>query len=253
VSGSQPWRPPASPDAGFPDASLLDATADSHALGDVGVMLADAGPDTAIPDAPPDVVVDAADAAPGCSPMPITAFAPGALAATNNPYQGQCYNGEWTTVVDDCVADGSTIETCSGFVGDAATACINCLVTPQSNDAGYGPIIDGIVYAPNVAGCIAVSDTSNAGQACALAVQNAAACAQYACQTRCPVTDDTSRSAFLACTSAAATGVCATYTAAAASCVSSETDASFEVAQNCFNGATPDDQYSNLAFYFCGS
>ena len=106
------------------------------------------------------------------------------------------------------------------------------------------------MYVLDVAGCIQETDETDAGYQCAEAVQAAWECTEYACKTNCPVTDSTSRAAYVTCTSAAATGVCSAYTTAAQTCIAAEeadSGSPTEVQLNCFDGTTP------LLEYFCGS
>ena len=92
-----------------------------------------------------------------------------------------------------------------------------------------------------------------------MAVQAAWECAEAACAASCPVTDNASRAAYLACASAAGGGVCATYAAAAAACLATErayaTDGGGpqDLGTYCFGGATSSDQAADIAAYFCAS
>jgi len=139
----------------------------------------------------------------------------------------------------------------------AASGCAACLLTPATNDAGtgWGPGVAGTIVTPNLAGCIELADNSAMGLACAQTVQAAAQCVDYACRTSCPVTDDASRAAYLACTATAATGVCGTYTAAANVCIANEIGDSgpTNVSTWCFAGPDVTTQYAEMALFFCSS
>jgi hypothetical protein len=241
---------PAGLDASFTDAAVLDT----------GIVppLEDAGSDAApllLDSATAEAAFDA-----GCSPragfqpLPYVPFstATGSLACLGLPLQ--------KALAADCFDDASTYATCAGFAdagidgGPNTGLCLGCLVTPENSDAGYGPVIRGVVPTLNVAGCIQFEDETDAGYTCASAVQAAWACTEYACASSCPVSDATSRAAYVACTQLAATGVCSTYTAQANGCVAAELEggAGPDV-MVCFDGANDAGQALTLLDFFCGT
>jgi hypothetical protein len=247
------------PDASF-DATVTDAGVDSASE--------DAGIDTGV-----DAGVDA-----GCTPRALPA---GYASPPYIHWVGQqtldCYtNGNslppspvLQTLGADCFGDASTYASCNSYAatgedgGAVSTQCATCLFSPEGSDAGYGPMIQSVVLVPNLAGCIEGADKSDAGLACAEAVQAAWECGEAACKAACPVSDDTSRDAYLACATAAAASVCATYAQAATTCLAAEriyaADAgpqalgNSDLANYCFGGATTSDEAADIAAYFCAS
>jgi hypothetical protein len=250
-------------DSSFPDASMPE---DSSV--DTATPPADAGADTTV------AVVDSGhDAAPepGCAPGNVSGFqVPPYVHA--NPQQLDCIanfdNHEDYWFAQQCFSDAATLETCAAFASsgypDAGPeggpviqepSCGPCLLTPQITDAGWGPGVQGTIVVPNLAGCIELADESDAGLSCAMAVQAASACVDFACKTACPVSDDPSRLAYIACTQTAATTVCNSYTQAAQACIAAEIGDSgtSQVQANCFSSTDPTTQYGNLAAFFCST
>jgi hypothetical protein len=241
--------PDASPDVPG-ESALPDGGKDSTTTMDSGV------------DAPPDVAPEA-----GCAPRAITGF-------TVPPYvhaNGQtivCTNPQDYWFVQQCLSDASTLQSCADFVDSGppdadpeagpvipAGSCAQCLLTPENTDGGYGPGVQGPIVTPNIAGCIELADPSDAGLSCAMAVQAADACVEYACKTTCPVTSDASRAAYQACAQTAATTVCKAYTQAASACVAAELadGGAPNVGTYCFSSSDPQTQYDEIALFFCSS
>ncbi|MFI5297539.1 MAG: hypothetical protein ACHREM_05520 [Polyangiales bacterium] len=248
-----------------------DATTPDTAISEVDSAPADTAADTSIDtviDAAPDVV-DAAEAEAyvdaGCGPRSITGFVVPAYVHAH-AQQYACLNHlPFNELAAACASDASTLGACTSFLeagfpdpeaGPVTDACSACIVAPESTDGGYGPVVQGAVIVANVAGCIEIADNTEAGVSCAEAVQAAWRCTEYACSA-CPVTDNASQQGYLACANAAAIGVCATYTAAATSCIANErfdggtTEAGTSVNQFCFAGTSASDQLSEIAAYFC--
>jgi hypothetical protein len=262
TSCSTDSSPSVSGDATVPDTSPIDtgvdtgidATIDSGI--DTGVDTgADLGVDTGV-----DLGVDA-----GCVPRPITSFVvPPYVHA--NAQQFACNNHvPFVELADACASEAATYGGCNAFLdggladpdtGPVTDACASCLVTPAATDGGLGPAIQGAIVVANVAGCIEIADTSEVGLSCAQAVQAAWQCTEYACAT-CPVTDDPSRQSYFACANAAATGVCAAYTATASTCIANERydggvdGGGTSIDTFCFAGTTAADQLQEIAAYFC--
>jgi hypothetical protein len=253
----------AEPDASIFDTSTGDVYVPSYDAGDVIVTTMDAGldaPADALPDAPAEA---------GCAPRAITGFQVPPYVHAQSQMFGCNIDSEDYWFAQQCFGDAATLETCADFADSGLPdggpeagpvivdqTCPACLVTPEDTDAGtYGPAIQGAVVVPNIAGCIELADQSDAGLGCAMTVQAAAACVEYACKSSCPVTNDLSRAAYLACSNSAATGVCATYTQAATLCIGAEIGDSgaSNVGTYCFSSTDPATQYGEIAEYFCTS
>lgn len=215
------------------------------------VPIAEAGPD----------VVDATTA-PGCAPASMAGFVPPAYVRANNQ-TFDCPSHEGAFLTSSCFGDASTVSACSAFpdagVPDGSTVsaqCNTCLRSDEIPDGGtYGPFIRaGGTTVPNVAGCVEIADQTDAGFSCAVSIQAAAVCVDRACRPSCPVTDNPSRAAYVACTKLAAAGTCLTFAQAALACSKDESDASTSNAQQfCFSSADPFTQFEKLAAYFCTS
>jgi hypothetical protein len=259
------------PQANF-DASIDSAFPEGDAAADTFVPPVEAGNDVTVPpvDSGTPFVDAGHDAAPeaGCAPGSVAGF----VAPPYVPAQSQniiCQDSEDAWFAQQCFGAGATLESCAAFAtsvpADAgpeagpaiqSPGCAQCLLTAANTDAGaFGPGIAGTVVVPNIAGCIELADNSAQGLACAQAVQAAADCVDYACKPSCPVTDDASRAAYIACTTAASTGACSTYTMAANACIAAEIGDSgtSNVQTWCFSSADPATQIAELALFFCSS
>jgi hypothetical protein len=220
-----------SPDVSRPDVSTPDASTS----------------DTYVP--PNDASLDA-----GCSPHDLSGFTvPAYVPAREQMFV--CLSSQYEALAEACVGDASTQSACASFAtgndGGIDSNCASCF-DPANVDAGIGPLVRGSVIAPNVAGCVETAERSDAGFDCARAIAAAAACVEYACKPSCPVTDEPSRHAYLACASAAATGVCAIYTQAANTCATTLAADNSQVSNFCFPpDAGPVVQFSQIARYFC--
>ena len=264
------------PEAGATDSGLasfdtgaiaptLDASNDATV--DSAVPPSDAGLDSGVQDAGADTGVDA-----GCSPRALpVGYTPPPYIHWDEQQTLDCFqNGpsllppELLALGADCFEDASTFTSCNSFAatgddgGPVSAQCVSCLFSPEGSDAGYGPLIQGVVLVPNLAGCIEAADPSDGGLACAEAVQAAWECAETACKAACPVSDDSSRAAYIACTSAAAAGVCATYAGAAMACLAAERAFAADdggpgdLGAYCF-GLGLGDQAADIAAFFCAS
>jgi hypothetical protein len=147
---------------------------------------------------------------------------------------------------DDASADASD---------DAADAAEAAAPPPT-----YGAAIVSRVTLPNVAGCIELADQTSQGLACAMAIQAAWRCAEYSCNPTCPVSDDPSANAYLACTQEAAATTCKSYADVAAACIAAEQDAGAFAYTVCVqqqgvatSGTGPVATFENIASYFCAS
>jgi hypothetical protein len=219
----------------------------------------DGATDTAI-----DVALDAAlDAgASACHPVGVSGFQPGAyIGPLVRSMACDGFNGEGGLVEaygNACLSHNATYESCAGLSPpDAATAsaCLACLVTPERTDASQYGVVIATNASPivNYFGCIQALDPTEAGVSCAHALDEAAQCADYACESVCPVSDDSSQAAFLACFNEALTGACLDHALRAQSCLATEQgDGGTPIAKVCFGGTTAEDHYSATARYFCG-
>lgn len=218
---------------------------------DAPVISPEAGTDAFVP-----------DAAPGCAPANMAGFVPPAYIHANLQ-TFDCPSHEGKFLASTCFGDASTVAACSAFpdagVPDGSTIsadCNTCLRSTEVPDGGtYGPFVRlaNNVTVANVAGCVELSDFSDAGQSCAAAIQAAAVCVDRACRPSCPVTDNPSRAAYVSCTKLAAAGTCLTFAQAAAACTNQEVDAGGAAQQFCFSSADPFTQFEKLAAYFCTS
>ena len=122
-----------------------------------------------------------------------------------------------------CLGSSATTTACAQFKSNSSHApCVACIETPEAA-SHYGPLVDyGSFVAPNVAGCIELTDPS--GLSCAKAIQTASVCERAACEANCPVSGAPSLAAYDACTKAADQGVCQSYALAASSCNRAEAD-----------------------------
>lgn len=210
-----------------------------------------------IPDAGSDVV----DAAPGCAPASMAGFMPPAYIHANGQ-TFDCPNHEGAFLTATCFGDASTPAACSAFpdggVPDGSTIsdpCNACLRSDEVPDGGtYGPFVRvGSTTVANVAGCVEIADPTDAGASCAASIQAAAVCVDRACRPSCPVTDNPSLAAYVACTKLAAAGTCLTFAQPAIACASAEADAGTNAQQFCFSSSDPFTQFEKLAAYFCTS
>ncbi|MGO8994645.1 MAG: hypothetical protein ACLQVI_15120 [Polyangiaceae bacterium] len=266
----------------FPDGATADTAAPSEDSGiDTGF---DAGAtDTGTPAVDAADAADAADATPPCAPGSVAGFVLPAYIHSYQSPDNPCETRDNAALAASCAVDDSTFESCSTYPAEAvlwgtSSQCTACLLAPEytlPQDAGedaappptYGAAIQTRVTVPNIAGCIELSDTSAAGLACAMAVQAAWRCEEFACNPTCPVVDNPSETAYFACTQAAATSVCKSYADPAAACLAAEVDAGVETAQLCLTQAVdPNDfnsggvsltgpaaQFFNVAEFFCNS
>jgi hypothetical protein len=257
-------NPSTSSDSGTPDLDTGTLPTGQDSGTDSTVPPVDAGPDTSTPvDSGPGI-----DA--GCAPRAITGFVPPPYVhGTGEGFACNVLSPEPTILANDCFGDASTYSTCNSFAStgndDAAVSaqCLSCLISPEGSDAGYGGMIQSVVLVPNLAGCIEGVDQTDAGLSCAMAIQAAWECAEFACKTACPVSDEASQEAYIHCNGEAEGTVCAAYTTAAANCIAAEQAAFDEAGTNpngagamnafCFGGSTPATQAADIAAYFCAS
>jgi hypothetical protein len=224
---------------------------------------ADAGTDSPASDAGQDatdsaVVVDTGVDA-GCSPALAPGWTPPAYVPATGQYQFECRAPNGQAEVDQywvaCLGDASTPATCAAYP-DASTdnpLCVTCLVSPEDASA-YGAEVVRVVPQLNVAGCIQLADTTDAGYSCAAALQAVQACVEASCKPSCAVTSDpASVAAYVACAKAAATSSCNAFSATAAACVGAYVDAGSYTANACLSGTTDEQEFDDVGFFFCGS
>jgi hypothetical protein len=233
------------------EAGANDATRPAEATVDAGVP----GPFDAGAEAGSDAGGE------GCHPGNVSGYRPPAyVGASTVSLACDGFNVEGGLVQsygDACLGHAATYATCAAFaVPDAAGAagCYGCLVTTESPDAStYGAVVVATIPVVNYNGCIQMVDPSEAGVSCAHALSAAYGCYEYACKAACPITDETSRAAFVTCANEAASGACAGYTLPGQACLTAEQgDGGTSVATICFAGTTAEDHYFSVAHHFCG-
>jgi hypothetical protein len=211
----------------------------------------DAGDDSAVTavDAGADTGVDA-----GCSPSLAAGWQPPPYVPAERDPLGPCNHASVDGLFVDCLGDGSTASTCASYAegGSGYPGCAACLLTPEDASI-YGAAVVRVVPQINVAGCIQLSDLSDAGYACATAVQAVQACAEASCRASCAVTSDpASIATYVACAKAAAASTaCSPWATAAQACVNAEEDAG--ALGTCFNGATDEAVFDDIGVFFCDS
>jgi len=205
------------------------------------------------------------DGSPGCHPINVSGFQPpdyppaGSVSRACDGFNAD--GGLVTSYGDACLGINATYGSCAAFTvasfasGDsgAAFACYDCLVTSENPEGGvYGAVVQGTIPVVNYSQCIEVADP-DAGDPCAQSLYSAAACAEYACKSSCPVTDESSQQAFVQCTNEALSGACVGYAFPAETCeLSEQGDGGTLVATECFAGSTAEDHYLSIAHYLCG-
>jgi hypothetical protein len=293
IDGSASPSDGAQPDTAAPgvDSSSEDGGShlDATSTGDTGTSdtgtPADSGTDGSQTSS--DSGTDAADAAPPpCAPGSVTAFVPPPYVHANAlSLTPVCSVEDVLGLANSCAVGASTFESCSAYPIEAtfwgsSPACVACLTTPEvtlptPDDAGttdggdaatpppptYGAAIVTRVTVPNVAGCIEQNDPSDAGLPCAMAVQAAWRCEEFACNPTCPVTDDVSEAAYFACAQAAAATVCKPYADPAVACLVAEADAGATAYAACLQTSAtttgnttlsgPAAQLFDVAYSFC--
>lgn len=240
-------------------ASCEDSSSQGTGLPEAGTLDVSA-PDTFVPPIDGDVVDTGTDGGfdAGCTPRSLAGFTVPAYVSAR-PQEFVCTNsGTWDGFAEACMGDASTLATCASYPAEAGLdpECASCF-EPTNLDGGIGPVVKGSVYAPNLAGCVehAADSDPDAGVKCATLVAAAAACVEYVCKPGCPVTDEPSRNAYLACAKSAATGVCAPHVQSANACVDGLRDAGFaanDLDNFCFPpDASPVVQFAQVARFFC--
>jgi hypothetical protein len=130
--------------------------------------------------------------------------------ATVTAHRGACHPADLSGFLAACGAAG-TNATCqpwqSANVGDAGTACGNCIFDKTNTGATWTD--QHHIFGANYGGCIQLTDAAN-GAACAAALDNIEGCVGFECDSC------TSNNSFSACqtTVTAAGAVCAQYATA---------------------------------------
>jgi hypothetical protein len=149
----------------------------------------------------------------------------------------------------NCVnANTKSTSACSAWETANAT-CTGCLVS-QSTDATWGPLYkDNGAYQLNIGGCLELTDPSST--TCDSSQEAAELCAHAACDSVCPVSDQTSFAAWQQCAQTADADACGQYVTAANNCLSAETAAA---AQACVpsQSSTFESLFLAMAPIFCG-
>jgi len=231
------------PDAA--DASVVDATTDAHVA--VDSQAADAPTPV---DSSSHVDSGVAAEAGACQPGTLAGFVAPGFVGPNGQFSNPPCKGSPVpqAYANACLGDAATYASCSTFdPGPDGGNCLQCL------SPGLGsPIAPGPTPTVNYAACIAANDLTDAGLACAMQLQVAAACIDYVCEPSCPVVDQASQNAYQACVAAAATGACASYGTPASACLAAEKgDGGSLVSQACLSGLSQSANFIAVAYYFC--
>jgi hypothetical protein len=147
-----------------------------------------------------------------CQPNDMSTFTPPAYVPARR-LGGSCTAAQISDYYTSCFTGGN----CAAYLtGGAAQACGTCLAGSDFGSSSYGPLFrygtsPFLMYETNTGGCIELQGEP----ACAQKIQAAQLCEQYACAANCPVSDQASYNAMVACKSTARTGTCTTLMAAA--------------------------------------
>jgi hypothetical protein len=186
----------------------------------------------------------------GCRPGYVDTFqsSPDAYHPATAAWQGVCSSTDTAAFYAACLGSSATTSDCAQFKSDPSHAvCVACIETPVAA-SHYGPVVDfGSFVAPNVAGCIELTDPS--GLPCAKGIQTASVCERAACEANCPVSGVASLAAYDDCARAADQGVCQSYALVASTCRRAEADSGVSAA------CVTDDfssYYSQVVPIFCG-
>jgi hypothetical protein len=186
---------------------------------------------------------------PACHPGSATSFQPPAYHAANRR-AGACTATQIDGFYNGCVDPNAPPNGCDPYLGANATQanqkCAACILS-QPTDATYGPLVARNNALPdiNVAGCLEIKQGSST---CASALATFDACGAASCSANCPVVDEVSYEAYVACEAQSGAGPCQQY-ASAATCAAAAADAGATAV--CFAGATFRDLYSNVVPVFC--
>lgn len=152
----------------------------------------------------------------GCTPQSVCSFVPSPPpAAAKQP--GVCTAQDVQTFYDACIDPGNSTN-CTNFTQTKAN-CFKCLLTPDTSSA-WGALIQdqNDLLKNNIAGCFSVKGNGS----CEGAVASDQQCTAAACpDTVCPVPsgDTTALSLLNKCLTDSDASNCASYKAAAASCL----------------------------------
>jgi hypothetical protein len=177
---------------------------------DVKAPPLDASADHAHPDTtPPDT--DASM----CAPVDISTFTPPAYVSAKKVL-GTCTVKQISDY--DSMCNTSPYTGCSAWQAVTANkACLGCLVS-KDTDNPWGALVEHTMQGvsnDNVAGCIEIEGNLT----CAKAYEALSACEDAACPPSvCPVTDQTTFTAYEACAKSADSGACKTYASAVQAC-----------------------------------
>ena len=181
---------------------------------------------------------------PSCAPVDVSSFmAPAYVPAK---HANVCTVSAIMTYDADCNTPPGT--GCSAFEA-ANKTCVACLLS-QDSDPSYGAIVNHQaqgIESDNVAGCIELEGN----KACATAYQALGACEAAACPPSvCPVTDQTSLTAYEGCAKAADSGGCKSFATAANSCIAA--DDGGPITTICLGGTDFHSIFLSIAPVFCG-
>lgn len=146
----------------------------------------------------------------GCAPADVSSFVPQWKSPA--PHTTVCSAALVESILKCIFDDTANPTTCDALLKDAANKpCQDCLLTPAT-DPHPGPlVVDANIATLDIGGCIALEGDAT----CGAKYQAAYDCASAACVDNCPGFDTASLQDLQRCETAARSGGCATYAAAA--------------------------------------
>jgi hypothetical protein len=182
----------------------------------------------------------------GCGPGSLSGFSPGWVPPTG-AHQNACTQTEITQIYTDCVGNNSSEMACDQDQNNLPQ-CFACIFSPDTA-ASWGPIIEqqnGLLRA-NIFGCIALLEPCNL--ACAKASETQYECELTACEANCPVSGQSSETAYETCLQTADSCGCQPFYDPG-QCVASITGS--HPAAQCVNQSNFQAFYDFIAPLFCG-
>jgi hypothetical protein len=187
------------------------------------------------------------DGGPSCPDQ--TTFAAQPFASVGTGHKGVCKTADITAFVTAC-GDNGTQTTCTAWqntnIGDAGTACGNCILDPTNAGATWSDQFG--FFSPNYGGCIEVTDATN-GKACAQAYDAQVDCEGFECDSCADAPT------YKTCATTVDGAICKQYaTSAASSCASDVADGG--ALTTCSPGAASqklDPDFTYIATLICGS
>jgi hypothetical protein len=190
------------------------------------------------------------DSSASACPTPVdeTNFTPPAYKHAKTAL-GACSASDISGFDTACLSSTATSTTCQTYQTAHAT-CASCL-TSKSTDSTWGPLVvwNG-VQSLNVAGCIELTNPSDT--ACPQVLESSDECTHAACDSVCPITDQTTFTAWQTCAQTADAQACGKYATPANNCYGGDDAAATNVCNlsnynNSFEAA-----FVAVAQVFCG-